>query len=89
VTAVRGDSKVTVSFTAPYNGGAAITSYTAVDLATGDSKTGAASPLVVTGLINGHSYHFVVYATNSHGNSPQSTQTADVIPGAANRCFSE
>jgi hypothetical protein len=34
------------------------------------TKTGAGSPLVVTGLINGLNYSMSVYATNSVGGKP-------------------
>ncbi len=80
VTAVAGNGQATVSFVAPAsNGGAAITSYT-VTSSSGAKVSGAASPLVVTGLTNGTSYTFTVTATNSVGVGPASAVSNAVVP---------
>ena len=75
---VPGDSSIKVFFTAPVsNGGATITGYTATCTAAGGgsskSASGLESPLTVTGLVNGTSYNCTVHATNSAGNSTEST----------------
>jgi hypothetical protein len=87
VTAVAANQQVTISFSAPSdNGGANITSYTVTltDSTTpangGQSATGASSPLTVTGLHNGDSYTATVHATNSAGNSVESTASAAFTP---------
>ena len=75
-----GNGSATVSFTGDTTtateGGIAITGYTvtATDTTTpangGQTATGSASPLTLTGLTNGDSYTFTVHATNANGNSP-------------------
>lgn len=63
-----GDTQVTLNWTAPSNGGSAITDYEyRVDAGTWTS-TGSTSPTkVVTGLTNGVSYDFEVRAVNANG----------------------
>lgn len=81
VSAVAGNAQATVSFTPPVNnGGSPITSYTVLSVAGGFSATGAASPIVVTGLTNGVAYSFRVRATNSLGAGIQSGASAPVTP---------
>jgi hypothetical protein len=79
VKPVSGSLKVT--FSAPSNNGAAITSYTATCTSTNGgvtkSKTGPSSPLTVSALTAGKTYHCTVKATNSRGTGPSSQ------PGAA------
>lgn len=83
VTAVGGNTQVTVSFTAPANvGGGAITSYTVVSSG-GQYATGTSSPITVTGLTNGTSYTFTVYATNTYGPGQRSAASNSVTPNVA------
>jgi fibronectin type 3 domain-containing protein len=88
--AVAGDGSASVSFTAPaFDGGSAISSYmvTADDETTpldgGQQADGAASPITVTGLVNGDTYSFTVTATNSAGTGPASQASNAVIPAEA------
>ena len=79
-TATAGDTVVTVSFTAPVDGGP-VGTYTvyASDLTNpangGQTSTGTASPITITGLTNGDQYTFTVTATNTTGESTPSTAT--------------
>jgi hypothetical protein len=91
-TATGGNAQATVSFTPPAsNGGSAITTYTVTPNPGGAplAKTGAASPIVVTGLTNGVAYTFTVTATNGvpltgppSAASNSATPTAGTVPGA-------
>jgi len=71
-----GPTTATVAFTAPSNnGGSVITSYTAVSSPGGVTTTlsqAGSGTITVTGLSGGTAYTFVVYATNSAGNSANS-----------------
>ena len=71
-----GTTTATVSFTAPAsNGGSTITSYTAVSTPgniTGTLNQAGSGTITVTGLNPNTGYTFIVYATNSAGNSPNS-----------------
>jgi hypothetical protein len=89
VSAVAGSSSATVSFSPPvFDGGSPISGYTvtAADTTTpangGQTQTGNASPITITGLTNGDSYTFTVTATNSIGPSPASQPSNAVIPSA-------
>lgn len=80
-TSASGTS-VSVAFTAPANiGGSAITSYT-VFSSGGQTATGSASPVIVTGLTTGTAYTFTVLATNSYGSSPVSASSNSATPVA-------
>jgi uncharacterized protein (TIGR02145 family) len=78
--ATAGNAQASVAFTAPASNGSPITGYTVTSSPGGLTATGASSPRVVTGLINGTSYTFTVVATNSAGNSVASVPSAAVIP---------
>ena len=85
VTATAGDTKAGVSWTAPNNGGSAITAYTvtsnpgAIAVVVAGSLTAA----TVNGLTNAVSYTFTVVATNAIGDGPASAASNAVTPAAA------
>jgi hypothetical protein len=73
--------RASVSFTAPSsNGGSPITSYTVTSSPGNFTATGAASPIIVTGLTAGTSYTFKATATNIVGTSAQSAASASFKP---------
>jgi hypothetical protein len=86
VSGTPGNTQVTVAWTPPFSdGGAAITSYTVKYSTDGTNYTSfgstfSSSPGVVTGLTNGTPYTFKVFATNTNGNSADSTASAAVTP---------
>ncbi len=83
VTALRGDTRATVSFNAPISdGGAAISSYIITSSPGGRTCTATAPSLScdVTGLTNGTDYTFTVVAVNSVGRSAASTASSPVTP---------
>ncbi|MEK7292633.1 MAG: fibronectin type III domain-containing protein, partial [Actinomycetota bacterium] len=86
VAGTAGNTQVSLTWTAPNNGGAAITDYvvesspdgtTWTVFADGVSATAAAT---VTGLTNGQAYTFRVSATNSVGTGATSVVSASVTP---------
>lgn len=80
-TATGGDTSASVAFTAPTNtGGAAITQYYAVSNPGRITGNAASSPVTVSGLTNGTSYTFTVWALNSYGPSPYSAASGSVTP---------
>jgi hypothetical protein len=82
VTGTAGDEQVDVSFTSPSDvGGAAITGYR-VQSNDGIGASGSASPITVTGLTNGTSYTFNVWAINPFGWSSPSDASGAVSPAA-------
>ena len=82
VSASGGDTQATVSFTAPSDvGGSAITGYIATSN-DGIGATGTSSPITVTGLTNGTSYTFNVWAINAFGYSAPSDASGSVSPAA-------
>jgi hypothetical protein len=86
VSATATPAAASVSFTAPSDNGSPITGYTvtAADLTHsangGETGTGSASPISVTGLTDGDAYTFTVTATNTNGTGPASAPSNPVIP---------
>jgi len=82
-----GSSTATVAYTAPAsNGGLPITSYTAVSTPSGGTGTlsqAGSGTITVSGLSPSTSYTFVVFATNSLGNSPNSAASNSITTTAA------
>jgi hypothetical protein len=79
VSALGGNASAPVSWTAPSNGGAAITSYTATSSPDGKTCTTASTGCTVSGLTNGTVYIFTVTATNSTGTGPASDPSLGVL----------
>ena len=86
-TATAGNGQATVNFTPPASdGGSPITQYTvtATDHTNaangGQTATGTASPITVSGLTNGDSYTFTVTATNTAGTGPAEPASSAVTP---------
>lgn len=82
VAALAGNASAAVAFIAPAsNGGRAITSYQ-VKSNDGKTATGTASPITVTGLVNGTPYTFTVTATNEIGTGAASAASNTVTPSS-------
>lgn len=89
-TPVAGDSSADIPVTPPINtGGSAVTSYTAISTPGSFTGTSATSPVSVTGLTNGSSYTFKVWATNSYGPSAFSAATGSVTPSLQRGIFAD
>lgn len=83
VSGVVGDTAISVAFTAPANeGGADITGFRVSDSTGSHGASGTSSPINITGLTNGTSYSFNVWAINPFGYSSPS-KTAIATPLAA------
>jgi len=81
VSASGGDTQATISFTAPSDvGGSAITGYRVTDSTGAYGASGSYSPITVTGLTNGTSYTFSVWAINAFGWSVASDASGSVSP---------
>ena len=82
VTATPGNAAASVSWTAPSDGGASITSYLVASTPGGlfSCTTTGATSCVVIGLTNGTPYQFVVTATNGVGTGPASSASNSVTP---------
>ncbi|MHB8220885.1 MAG: fibronectin type III domain-containing protein [Acidimicrobiales bacterium] len=84
-TVTSGNGSVKVTWTAPTDGGSAISLYTVTASGTGSgtgktcTTTGATS-CTVTGLTNGTSYTFKVVAKNTVGTGPASPASTSVTP---------
>ena len=87
VSAAKGDAQATISFTAPTDvGGDAITGYRAQSN-DGIGVSGSSSPITVTGLSNGTSYTFNVWAINDYGYSSPSDASGSVTPAVLQRAL--
>ena len=88
VAALAGDGIASIAWTAPPSNGAPIKSYTVAALAGGAPTgitalaAGSATGVNVTGLTDGTTYTFTVFATNSAGNGPPSAPSNEVTPAA-------
>jgi hypothetical protein len=71
-------ASVNVAYTTNSNGGAPITSVTAISTPGNITATGNSSPILVTGLSGSTAYTFQVYATNVMGNSALSSASNSV-----------
>lgn len=88
VSGTAGDTQVDVSFTSPSDvGGSAITSYLVTDSTKTHTATGSSSPVTVTGLTNGTSYTFNVWAINAFGWSAPSDATGTLTPALLQRAL--
>ncbi len=90
VSAVAGNASATVSWSAPSNGGSAITSYTVTPYAgpvaqTPVTVTGTppAPVATITGLVNGTAYTFTVTAANAIGTSAASAASSPAVTPTA------
>jgi len=87
VVAVAADASASVTWVPPVNdGGLTITSYTVVTTGTNAPSpkvTGAVTTTIVTGLTNGSSYSFTVFATNADGDGAVSASSNLVTPMGA------
>lgn len=82
VVATAGNAQASVSFTAPSQGGSAISSYAVVSSPGSITATGASSPITVSGLTNGTAYTFTVSATNQSGTGATSSPSSSITPVA-------
>jgi hypothetical protein len=85
VTVVWGSGQVTVSWSAPNDGGSPVISYTVTPYVGGTAQApyvfaSAATSQVVGGLSNGTTYTFTVTAENSVGTSSPSNPSVPVTP---------
>lgn len=79
-----GDGEIYLYVSTPDDGGATVTNYTAVCTDGADTFTGtsSASPITVTGLLNGTAYTCTVTATNAVGAGAASASTSALLPEA-------
>ena len=80
VSATPSNHQASITFTAGSNGGAPILYYLASSTPGNITATSSGSPIVVSGLTNGISYTFQVYAVNAVGTSSASTASSAVTP---------
>ena len=81
-TATAGDGQASVSFAAPPDGGAPVSSYAVTASPGGRTASGTGSPISVTGLDDGTAYTFTVAATNAAGTGRASAPSDAVTPSA-------
>ena len=82
VAATAGNTRASITFTAPVsNGGANITNYTVTSNPGSITASGVTSPIIINGLSNGTAYTFTVTATNSVGTGTGTT-SGSVTPDA-------
>jgi titin len=80
-TLTYGDQSFVVSYTAPYNGGSAITKYQyTLDDSTYVDVSANSNPFTVSGLTNGTSYNIKMRAVNAIGTSASSALSGPVEP---------
>ena len=81
VTVTAGNGSITLSFTAPsFNGGAAITGYTALCVPGQAIAMSSTSPITISGLTNGTAYTCQVAASNSAGTGLWMTVPGTITP---------
>ncbi|MGA2837772.1 MAG: fibronectin type III domain-containing protein [Acidimicrobiales bacterium] len=85
VSATPGNQSASVSWTAPFNEGSAITGYTVTATGDGTNETcitpnGTTTSCTVDGLTNGTAYTFTVAATNTDGTGAPSVASSPVTP---------
>jgi predicted phage tail protein len=88
LTATPGNSEVTLSWAAPASGGAPISGYIIYQGTSPGSEAGppvsgslvTATSYKVTGLVNGTTYYFKVFAVNAVGQSPPSEEASATLP---------
>lgn len=80
-TLTYGDQSFSVSYTAPYNGGSAITKYQyTLNDSTYIDVSANSNPFTVSGLTNGTSYNIKMRAVNAIGTSASSASSGPVEP---------
>lgn len=77
-TLVPGNRQITVNYTIPASNGRPITNYQYSLNGASFVDISAASPLVITGLINSYSYNIQIYAVNLAGTSLASNQLTSI-----------
>jgi hypothetical protein len=83
IYAVAGNTNAAISWSAPTsNGGTSVTSYTITSTPGNITKTTSLTYGIISGLTNGISYTFTVYATNSGGNGTASVSSNSIIPNS-------
>ncbi|GAM09890.1 E3 ubiquitin-protein ligase TRIM71 [Geobacter sp. OR-1] len=79
VIASAGPGRASISFKPPLaDGGSKILSYTVTSTPDNITASGASSPIIITGLTDGTTYSFNVYATNASGAGPVSVSSNSV-----------
>lgn len=85
VSATAGNGEVSVSWSAPNDGGSPVVSYTVTPYVSGTAQaseefSSTATTELLTGLANGTTYTFTIVATNAVGSSPPSPASNAVTP---------